>query len=358
VHTSPSRSRRWPLISALAVLLVLAAAAGGALALRGAGDDRGDEGGPAAAPGGAATPTAEATTPAGAATPAPPPVGSLAAPGGTAAATGSPARSPGTTPTDCGPWGCPLASRLAAAGALVAREPGRLGITVLDRRTGALWSAGTADHLMWASSTPKLALATSLLERHRAGEITLDATARQQIAAMLAVSDDSAADALWDRYGGAALLPRFRDRYGMTGATFVAGFPQRWGFIKVSAQDLRRLMTYVLARTDPADRAYLVGAMRTTGPIQHWGVWAAGPAQRPGVKDGWSIESDAGVQHWCTSSVGFAGEGERYVVAVMDDLPPGAGIGAGVHAVSDVVATVFGRSTPAAVTVPDESTGR
>jgi len=211
---------------------------------------------------------------------------------------------------------------------------------------------------MWASSSPKLAFATSLLERSRAGEIALDAAARQQLAAMLAVSDDDAADALWDRYGGASLLPRFRDRYGMTGATFVPGFPQRWGFIKASSRDLRRLMTYVLTRTDPADRAYLVQAMRTTGSIQHWGVWAAGAAQRPGAKDGWSIESDAGTKHWCTSSVGFAGEGERYVVAVMDDLPPSAGIAPGVHAVSDVVATIFGGRTPAAVTVPAESTGR
>ena len=186
----------------------------------------------------------------------------------------------------------------------------------------------------------------------------LDATARQQLAAMLAVSDDAAADALWDRYGGASLLPRFRDRYGMTGATFVSGFPQRWGFIKVSTRDLRRLMAYVLTRTDPADRGYLVRAMRTTGSIQHWGVWAAGPAQHPGAKDGWSIESDAGTDHWCTSSVGFAGDAERYVVAVMDDLPSGAGIAAGVHAVSDVVATIFGAGTPAAVTVPPESTGR
>ncbi len=42
----------------------------------------------------------------------------------------------------------------------------------------------------------------------------------------------------------------------------------------------------------------------------------------------------------------------------MDDLPPGAGLDAGVHAVSDVVATVFGAKVPAAVTVPDASTGR
>jgi hypothetical protein len=240
----------------------------------------------------------------------------------------------------------------------VKTRPGQLGITVLDRRTGAVWTAGTADHRMWASSTPKLALATSLLERARTGELTLDGTARAQIDAMLAVSDNNAADALWDRFGGAALLPHFRDRYGMTGLDFVPGFPRRWGFLKGSTGDLRRLMTYVLTRLDPADRAHVVTAMRHVGGIQRWGVWAAGPGRQPGTKNGWSIESDGGRQHWCTSSVGFAGPGERYVVAVMDDLPPGASIDAGVHAVSDVVATVFGAEVPAAVTVPDESTGR
>jgi hypothetical protein len=348
MHSAPGRpSRRPPLVALLAVLLVLLVVGGaaGVVALTRRGDPHpaGEAaaslaGNLAGAAGRSAAPTRPSPTP---------------------SRTLRPTSTPTPTPTpDCGSWGCPLQQGLAAAARLVRTEPGRLGVTVLDRRSGAVWEAGTAGHLMWASSTPKLALATSLLERSRAGEISLDATAREQIAAMLAVSDDNAADALWDRYGGAALLPRFRDRYGMTGATFVPGFPQRWGFIKVSARDLRRLMTYVLTRTDPADRAYLVRAMRTTGSIQHWGVWAAGPARHAGAKDGWSIESDAGTEHWCTSSVGFAGDGERYVVAVMDDLPPGAGIAPGVHAVSDVVATIFGLHTPAAVTVPPESTGR
>jgi hypothetical protein len=334
MHSTPGRTRRWPLLTAAVVVLLVLAVAG-VVALRGRDQpNQPDRAAPAAADPGAA----------GAASV---PLPSSAPP------TPTPTPSPA-----CGRWGCAMQRHLTAAATLVRAEPGKLGITVLDRRTGAVWEAGTAGHLMWASSTPKLALATSLLERSRVGEITLDAAARLQIAAMLAVSDDNAADALWDRYGGASLLPRFRDRYGMTGATFEPGFPQRWGFIKLSSQDLRRLMTYVLTRTDPDDRAYLVQAMRTTGPIQHWGVWAAGPAQRPGAKDGWSIESDDGARHWCTSSVGFAGDGERYVVAVMDDLPPGAGIAPGVHAVSDVVAAVFGAPHPAAVTVPAESTGR
>jgi hypothetical protein len=278
-----------------------------------------------------------------------------AVPSATTPATGSPTVSP---TTGCGPWGCEQQRRFAAADNLIKTRPGYLGIVVRDRQTGAVWRAGSADHVMWTSSTIKLAMATSLLERSRTGEVTLDATARQQIAAMLRVSDNDAADALWKRYGKDGLVPRFQQVYGMTGLAFVPGFPRYWGFLKCSADDLQRLMSYVLDKLNPADRDYVMGAMRQVGAIQQWGVWSAGPAQQPGTKDGWSIESDTGGKHWCTSTVGFAGPGARYVVAVMYHLPPGSGtIDAGVHAVSDVVATVFGAPTPAPVTVPDPSTG-
>jgi hypothetical protein len=260
--------------------------------------------------------------------------------------------------TDCGSWGCDQQRRFDAAADLVKTKPGYLGLIVRDRQTGAVWRTGTPEHVMWTSSTIKLAIATSVLERARTGEVTLDAAARQQIAAMFSVSDNDAADALWKRYGRDGMVPRFQQVYGMTGLTFVAGSPRYWGFMKSSAEDLQRLMSYVLDKLNPSDRDYIVGAMRHVGQIQQWGVWSAGAAAQPGTKDGWSIESDPGGKHWCTSAVGFAGPNARYVVAVMYHLPPGTGtIDAGVHAVSDAVATVFGARTPAPVTVPDPSTG-
>ncbi|HEX6499884.1 MAG TPA: hypothetical protein VF054_12745, partial [Micromonosporaceae bacterium] len=154
------------------------------------------------------------------------------------------------------------------------------------------------------------------------------------------------------------MVPRFQQVYGMRSLTFVNGFPRRWGFLKCTANDLANLMSYILDKLDPTDRTYLVGAMRSVGSIQRWGVWAAGPALRPGVKDGWSIESDNGSKHWITDTVGFAGPDERYVVGVMYHLLPGSGtIYAGCHTVSDLVATVFGAQVPATITVPDPSTG-
>jgi len=263
----------------------------------------------------------------------------------------------GPSAVECGGWGCAQQQRFTAVQNLIKTRPGYLGIVLRDRQTGLIWRAGATDRAIWTSSTIKLAIATSLLDRARTGEVTLDAAARTQIAAMLNVSDNDAADALWNRYGKEALVPRFQQVYGMTGLTFVAGFPRYWGFMKCTAEDLQRLMSYVLDKLQPADRDYLVNAMRHVGAIQQWGVWAAGPAQQPGTKDGWSIESDAGTDHWCTSTVGFAGPDARYAVAVMYHVPPGGTIDNGVHAVSDLVATLFGAPTPAPVTVPDPGTG-
>ena len=67
--------------------------------------------------------------------------------------------------------------------------------------------------------------------------------------------------------------------------------------MKCTAEDLLHLMSYVLDTLNPADRTYLINAMRHVGPIQRWGMYAAGPAQQPGVKNGWSIEPDGGPVH-------------------------------------------------------------
>lgn len=247
--------------------------------------------------------------------------------------------------------------RFAAAEEFVRARPG-IGVVVHDRQTGQSWRAGITDQPMWTSSTIELAMAVSVLERGRSGEIKVDDEARRQVAAMLHDSDNDAADALWKRYGGAGMTGRFQQVYGMTGLTFVAGFDRYWAFLKCTVDDLHRMMTYVLEKLDPTDRAYVVSAMRRVASIQHWGVWAAGAALTPGTKNGWSIETDANVRHWSVSTVGFVGPGERYTVAAMYHVPPGSAIGVGVHAVSDLVATVFGATVPAPVTVPDPSTGQ
>lgn len=254
----------------------------------------------------------------------------------------------------CGEWGCEQEARFKAATAFLKKQPGYLGIVVRDRKTGAVWKSGTTTHPTWTASTIKLAMATGLLERARAGEITLDAKAHQEIADMLAFSSNDAADALWFRYGRADMVAKFQQKYGMKHLTFVSGFDRYWGLMKCTAEDLAALMSYILDKLNGTDRSYLLHAMRTVDAIQQWGVWAAGKSHQPGVKDGWSQELDGGTKHWVTNTVGFAGDDERYVVAAMYHLQPSGGtIAKGVHAISDLIALTFGQPTPAPAVVPD-----
>ncbi len=227
-----------------------------------------------------------------------------------------------------------------------------------DRVTGAVWTAGEPDYRIWAGSTPKLAFAVALREESRSGQITLDAKANSEIDAMLHISDNVAADTLWDRYANAnAMMTRWRSQYGMTTATYVSGFPSRWGFVKLTPKDLVALVSYILTKLNATDRTYIVHAMQNVGDIQHWGVWGAGSALQPGVKDGWSQEHDNGQLHWITATVGFVGPGQRYLVGAMYHQNPGGDtIDRGVHLLTDLIATVFGAPVPAPATIPPPDT--
>jgi hypothetical protein len=262
-------------------------------------------------------------------------------------------RSTGPAPTDL-----VAQQRFQAAAELVKKANGHLGVIVRDRRTGTEWRAGEVDRPSWAASTVKLAMAANLLERGRTGEIKLDTSARKNIADMLETSSDAAADVLWDRFGKDGFIPWFQQQYGMAKLEFPAGAARRWNHLKCVPDDLLHLVSYVLDRADPADRDYLMGAMRRAGAVQHWGVWSAGDPNQPGVTNGWSLETDDKAKHWITHSAGFAGPDAQYAIVIMFDQPAGATIDTGVRTVSDIIATAFGIKTPTTVTVPKATTGR
>lgn len=259
------------------------------------------------------------------------------------ASTGAPAASAGPTAK---------AGKEASAAAFVKQQPGTFGIVVRDRQTGAVWKAGNTTATTWTASTIKLAIAADLLERHRQGGIALDATDRANLDKALINSDNDAATALWSRYDGPGMLGRFRDRFGMRTLSVVAGYDTFWRNLRCSADDLQALMGYVLEKLAAADRAYLVKTLRNVAGNQHWGVWAAGGGMSPGNKDGWAQKPVNGRTVWVTHTVGFAGPGERYVVAATYEQGASGTLGKGAHAVSDAVAMYFGAPVPAKITTP------
>jgi beta-lactamase class A len=243
---------------------------------------------------------------------------------------------PGVSRADCTPnpgsFDCDLAARIASADAYLAGRPGAVGYVLRDRESGAVYRNSHAGDLIWTASTIKLAMVVDLLTRQRAGTVSLSADDRRLIAAMLHSSDDDAADALWSRYGGTdhqAFNTAF-PRYGMTDLQPQRGFTDvypYWGFQKSTANDLDRLINYVLTTFDPSDRADVVGQLQQVAPDQQWGVWGAGPSMAPGNKDGWSLEQGG----WVINSVGFAGPGQRYTLAVMNSLGNAGGYDNGVE---------------------------
>jgi hypothetical protein len=261
---------------------------------------------------------------------------------------------PSPTADPCGGWDCAIQGRFSAAEAMVAATPGDFGIIVRDRVSNQVWQAGTPTDEIWTASTIKLAIAADLLVRARAGQFKITATIRGYLDDMLEFSANKPATTLWQSHGGTKALERYRSVFGMTGIKFPTS-ERKWGSVSCTAVDLAALMTFILDKTHPDDRAYLVDAMRTVHQVQRWGVYAAGAAQNPGNKNGWTTEEDdEGDLHWVTNSIGFAGPGERYIVSVMYGLPAnpqakGHTVDAGVHAVSNVVATVFGAKVPAPV---------
>ena len=231
---------------------------------------------------------------------------------------------------------CVLRQRIAAAEKYVATRPGTVGFVLRDRVTGARYRNAAAATPIWTASTIKLAMVADLLSREQAGTVRLTATDREQMIAMLRRSDNDAADALWSRYGGTeGIFNANFPRYGMKSVQPQSGFGDvypYWGFQKGTADDFDALMNYVLTGLAPANAAAVVAEMQRVDSSQQWGVWGAGAAMTPGNKNGWSQEQGG----WVVNSVGFAGPGRRYTLAVMNGLGGQGGYDDGVTTTTEL----------------------
>ncbi len=231
---------------------------------------------------------------------------------------------------------CVLQQRIAAAEKYVATRPGTVGFVLRDRVTGARYRSAAAGTPIWTASTIKLAMVADLLSREQAGMLRLTATDREQMTAMLRRSDNAAADALWSRYGGTTKVFNTNfGRYGMKSLQPQPGFGDvypYWGFQKGTADDFDALMNYVLTGLTPANAAAVVAEMQRVDSSQQWGVWGAGAAMSPGNKNGWSQEQGG----WVVNSVGFAGPGQRYTLAIMNGLGGAGGYDDGVETTTEL----------------------
>jgi hypothetical protein len=141
-----------------------------------------------------------------------------------------------------------------------------------------------------------------LLSRQRGGSITLTDADNRLIVAMLPTPC------------GGATAARATRRTTTT-------FPY-WGFQKAAPDDLDRLINYTLTRLNPADTASIVEALQHVDPDQQRGVWGASPAMAPGLV---ARGPRLGRQYRRLRR-----QGQRYTLAVMNDLGNAGGYDDGV----------------------------
>ncbi|WP_406265206.1 class A beta-lactamase-related serine hydrolase [Streptomyces sp. NBC_00191] len=201
----------------------------------------------------------------------------------------------------------------AAVEPVVARSGASLSVAVLDTVSGesAVYGEETYDT---ASIVKVDILAALLLAAQDAGR-SLTPQEKTQAAAMIRLSDNTAATALWQTIGGAQGLDAANELLGLT-ETAGAG---AWGLTQTTARDQLALLQAVFG-TDSmlgeASRTYLQGLMEQISTDQDWGVSAAGSGWA--LKNGWMPRTATGL--WDVNSIGRVSvDGRMCLLAVLSD---------------------------------------
>jgi beta-lactamase class A len=193
------------------------------------------------------------------------------------------------------------------------------------------------------------ALLRKALDQHRYLTNTEAAEAR----AMITMSDNNAASALWAELGH-AYLQHFLNLAGMAQTSL--GPDGLWGLTQVTAHDemlLLRLLTTANAVLDGPSRAYALRLMSQVIASQRWGVPAGAPTTvTVHVKNGWLPRATHG---WRIHSIGaFTWSKGWYSIVVLTEDNPTMAYGiATIEAIARVIHHYLG---PAARSVIPPST--
>ncbi len=235
----------------------------------------------------------------------------------------SAAAGPSSFPDTITPSAAPTAQITAALNQAV-RSAAAQGIAehvvVLDRHTGDTLYFTGADTEVPAMSVAKLLFAVDVLDS-AGGADKVDPSTLAELHQMIAQSDDSLADDLYNDDGESAIVTRMANRYGLTG-TEPAANPEYWGGIEITARDMASFLSQTL--TDPKTGPFLISAMSDAthtawdGYNQEFGMNAVVGA---GSKQGWGCCLGGVV---AIHSVGFSAD--RIVVALSTAPPDASGI--------------------------------
>lgn len=205
----------------------------------------------------------------------------------------------------------PTAAALRDAGAFAAGREGSVSFAVVNSE-GRL-RGRAASRLYPAASTVKAMLLLAEAERLERADAPLDPATATLLEAMITVSDNGAADAVWSRVGDEGMFAIAR-RAGMSGFTESGS----WGNAQVGAADLALLFASLDPLAAGPHREYALGLLGSIAPEQSWGIPAAArPEWAVRFKGGWL--PDRGLVHQAAE---LRDPEHRIAIAVLTDAQP------------------------------------
>ncbi|GAA1006783.1 hypothetical protein Aple_030100 [Acrocarpospora pleiomorpha] len=222
----------------------------------------------------------------------------------------------------------------------VAKHPGRTSAAVEDLLTGRVYRF-RPNELLPTASTAKVNILMAALRTTRWK--SLPASARHDADIMIRVSDNKAADRLWERIGREGGLTRANKAFKLKKTTAIGGSCVDlycWGITRTTAPDQVRLIKLLTRKNSPIkDRRTILTLMEKIVPEQKWGISAgACEGESVALKNGW-LKHVANKQ-WVIVSAGLIAN--RFAVAVLTEDNPSSESGiAKVEGITKQLMTAF-----------------
>ncbi|MBO0832926.1 MAG: hypothetical protein J2P28_14200 [Actinobacteria bacterium] len=208
----------------------------------------------------------------------------------------------------------------AALQPVIASDPGRLAVGVIDVTSGASATYNSGTQLRTGGLVTADILAVLLL-RHQQSATPVSAHEAELADAMMQDGSATAAAALWTIIGQARGLAAGNATLKLRDTTMaISSFGWKWTKTTVADQ-LQLLVDLTGAQSPltPASRDYAIGLMTRDAAAQTWDVLAAANPGAPGATADGSIYGP----RWVLGSIGLIlRNGHELLIAVLSDLNP------------------------------------
>ena len=192
----------------------------------------------------------------------------------------------------------------------------KVGIAVVDTKTGAFYGAGAYNSYFASESLIKVFIAARLLVQGR-----MHGSTSARAYKMITQSDDAIASAFYGSVGGDGLINWVKAHYHVPDLGSPPTWPGWWGSTHLRPAGLAKL--YVKLKKDPKVAPWLLNAMHhhtkygSDGFYQAFGIPSA--TTKAAVKQGWGNDWDGG-SNASQNTTGFVNN-DRYVVVILGRGP-------------------------------------